>query len=185
MQLPGFLGRLLGSRGDTPYQLYGAVVAQSRLPSFYADMGVPDTLTGRFDMIVLHVFLVVDRLQKDSAGRRLAQDLVDVIFADFDRALREMGVGDLSVPKKIKTMAGAYNGRTQAYARAFAAGSEEMMGDAVARNLFPDDETAPAAAGWLARYAFEARAVLAGQTVDEIAAAGPRFPPARTGGGEP
>lgn len=179
--ISALLRRLFAARrgSDTAYHVYGALVAQARQPAFYAEFGVPDTISGRFDMIVLHAFLLFDRLQGTGGEKELAQEVVDVMFSDLDRALREMGVGDLSVPKKVKTMASVFNGRSSAYARAFAANSQDAMRAAIARNVFPDEAAPPAAAGWLARYAFAARESLAAQSHAGIVASGPDFPPAR------
>jgi len=83
--------------------LYGAIVAQGRRPVFYAGFGVPDTVEGRFDMVVLHLVLVLGRLRREAGGGQLAQDVIaqDLFGAfcrDMDHNLREMGVGDLTVP---------------------------------------------------------------------------------------
>jgi cytochrome b pre-mRNA-processing protein 3 len=97
-------------------KLYGAIVAQARAPAFYAAYGVPDTAAGRFDMIVLHVHLVVRRLVGESAEWRTAgQRLCEVFFSDMDANLRELGVGDLSVPKQMRGIAEAYYGRVKSY----------------------------------------------------------------------
>ncbi len=110
------LSKLFARKPDAASRLYAAIVAAARQEKFYAEMEVPDTLDGRFDMIVLHMFLVLDRLKGEGEGLR--QRLTDVFFSDLDRTLREMGVGDLSVSKKIRPMAEAYTGRIKAYALA-------------------------------------------------------------------
>jgi cytochrome b pre-mRNA-processing protein 3 len=114
---------------------YEAIVAAARHPVFYADWGVPDTLDGRFDMISLHAFLVLDRLKGVEEAFR--QGLVDELFADMDRSLREMGVGDLSVGKKVRKMAEVFYGRVAAYDAALERGPEALEA-AIARNVFPD-----------------------------------------------
>lgn len=86
-------------------EAYGAIVEQARKPGFYGVAGVPDTATGRFAMVALHGFLAMDRLGRESLARDFSQDLFDLMFADMDRNLREMGVGDLSVGKKVKGLA--------------------------------------------------------------------------------
>ena len=89
--------------------LYGAIVAQARSSAFYADFGVPDTVEGRFDLIVLHLVLLLRRLDRDeSVGRGLGQGLFDVFCRDLEANLREMGVGDLAVPKKMRQFAEAF-----------------------------------------------------------------------------
>ncbi len=122
---------------DRAHVLYGQIVAQARQPAFYGGLGVPDTPEGRFDMIVLHVVLVMRRLRaEDAAGRALAQELFDVFFADMDRNLREMGTSDLSVPKRVRGMAEAFYGRAAVYDAAIDANSTEGLHAALERNLF-------------------------------------------------
>ena len=118
------LKSLLGlrSRPEQPEALYAALMAQARRPDFYRDYGVPDTLDGRFDLLVLHVVLLLRRLREDEVTRALAQDVFDVFFRELDRALREMGVGDLGVPRRVKTMAEVFYGRARAYDAALASG---------------------------------------------------------------
>ena len=115
------------------HRLYSEIVSQARLPALYRAYGVPDTLDGRFELIVLHAFLLLDRLKHEETVRPLTQDLFDVMFADLDQSLREMGVGDLSVGKKIKVMARSFYGHMAAYEEAIADGT---LADALARNLY-------------------------------------------------
>lgn len=116
--------------------VYGAIVAAARHPLFYAEWGVPDTVDGRYDMIVLHAVLVLDRLSGDAAAQNFAQGLTDEVFADMDRSLREMGVGDLSVGKKVRRMAEVFYGRAQAYRPALAAEDAAALSEALGRNVF-------------------------------------------------
>lgn len=103
---------------------------------FYRDCGVPDTVDGRFDLIVLHTYIVLDRLRAEGeAGRKLSQQLFDTLFDDMDRSLREMGVGDLSVGKHVKRMASGFYGRMKAYDEARAAG-DEALAEALRRNVY-------------------------------------------------
>src|SRR4051812_26135611 len=98
---------------------YQQVVEQSRQSVFFTEYGVPDTLDGRFELTCLHAFLYLHRLKAERPrARRLRQGFFDRMFADFDRALREMGVGDLSVGKQVKRMARAFYGRICAYEEA-------------------------------------------------------------------
>src|SRR5262249_18572993 len=121
---------------DTIERLYGAVVAQARRPAFYLRFGVPDTLDGRFDMIALHVFLVMRRLKAEGEeGRALSQALANRFFADLDRSLREMGVGDLGVGRRVKVMAKAFYGRIAAYEAGLNSG-DTALGEALKRNLY-------------------------------------------------
>jgi cytochrome b pre-mRNA-processing protein 3 len=157
--------------------LYGAIVAQARRPAFYlepgpgagAGYGVPDTVEGRFDLIVLHLVLVLfqvgDRAGaapaagtaiQDGAGRDIGQKLFDEFCRDLDDNLREMGVGDLTVPKKMRGFAEAFYGRQTVYVAALAANDRRELENALARNIFDEVK---AGAGPL-RLAAYARAVL-------------------------
>jgi len=121
---------------DAVSRLYDIAVRQARHPYFYAESGVADTVDGRFDMIVLHVFLLIRRLQRQGdQGRAQAQALFDLTFQDMDRNLREMGVGDLGVGRRVKDMARAFYGRADAYGRALDAGYRTDLGAALRRNL--------------------------------------------------
>lgn len=135
--------------------LYEAIVAAARRPQPYAEWGVADTLDGRFDMICLHAFLVLDRL-KGGAGA-LRQNLVDELFHDMDRSLREMGVGDVSVGKKVRKMAEVLYGRLAAYDSA--AGRPELE-RAIARNVYGGEAPARGLAS-LTDYAMNLRMRLA------------------------
>ncbi|MCW5773204.1 MAG: ubiquinol-cytochrome C chaperone family protein [Rhodospirillaceae bacterium] len=156
--------------------LYAAAVAQARRPEFYTVIGVPDTLDGRFDMIVLHIHLLCRRLATHDAGPgggELAQALFDAMFADMDRNLREMGVGDPSIPRRIKAMAKAFYGRGQAYEGALAGGDAALTA-ALARNIF-NAESAPGAAA-LAGYVRRAIAAIGSATPAAFAAGQIAFP---------
>jgi cytochrome b pre-mRNA-processing protein 3 len=107
------LQRLFGQKPKPIAALYDAIVAAARQPHFYAELDVPDSVDGRFDMIVLHLYLVLDRLRE--APEDVRQNLTDYFFFDMDRQLREMGVGDLSVSKRVREMAEALYGRMTAY----------------------------------------------------------------------
>lgn len=160
--------------------LYLSVVRQARQPAFYTSLGVPDTLDGRFDMIVLHVVLVLLRLKREgAAGERMGQALFDVLFADMDRSLREMGVGDLGVGKRVKQMGKAAYGRLSAYEAALA-GESAALGAAIARNLYGTVEpTADHVAG-MSGYVRAAAAALRDQTVAALAAGKVSFPAAES-----
>jgi cytochrome b pre-mRNA-processing protein 3 len=119
------------------YAVYAAIVAQSRRPVFYADWGVPDTVTGRFDMISLHLALLFRRLRPESGeARAFNQLLFDLFFQDMDRSLREMGAGDLAVPKKIRKMGALFYGLLKSVAEALDAGDRAALEAALARNVF-------------------------------------------------
>ena len=104
------------------------IVAQARLPCFYRDYAVADTVNGRFDLIVLHLALVLDRLAQDPALQSLGQGIFDRFCQDMDHNLREMGVGDLKVPKQMRHMGEAFYGRSQAYRAAWAATDDAAAG---------------------------------------------------------
>jgi cytochrome b pre-mRNA-processing protein 3 len=148
--------------------LYGAAVAAARAPVFYrpaaeGGLGVPDTLDGRFDMVGVFVFLLIHRLGAlPPPGPDLAQAVFDAMFNDMDLNLREMGVGDLSVGRRVRTMWEAFHGRSAAYAAALTAGDAAGLSAALARNVWrgkPEDGAAAA----LARMAMAQHAHLAGQ----------------------
>src|SRR5262245_62311516 len=82
--------------------IYGMIVTQAREPMFYRDLGVPDTVGGRFDLLLMHLWLVLQRLKSAEAGSDLSQFLFDRFCTDMDDNLREMGVGDLAVPKRMQ-----------------------------------------------------------------------------------
>jgi cytochrome b pre-mRNA-processing protein 3 len=117
--------------------VYGAIVAQARHPAFYRDYGVPDTTTGRFEMIVVHLALVLRRLVGAPGGTGpLGQGVFDAFCRDMDGNLREMGVGDLAVPKEMWRMAEAFYGRAAAYDRALDMGDATALAQALGRNVF-------------------------------------------------
>ena len=144
------------SQAPTIHALYGAIVAQARSVAFYADYRVPDTVEGRFDLIVLHLVLLLNRLGRGAEGGRsvdqklLGQELFDAFCRDLDANLREMGVGDLAVPKRMQAFAEAFYGRQAAYLAALDAADERVFEKALARNIFPAGNDAGAAQ--LARY---------------------------------
>ena len=139
------------------HELYAAIVLQARRPEFYARCVVPDTPDGRFDAIALHAFLVLRRLKRDHARTaQLAQALFDIMFEDMDQNLREMGVGDLGVGKRVKAMAQAFYGRAAAY-ETTSAGDDAALGEALRRNLYrgtaPGDADVAAVVAYMRREA--------------------------------
>jgi cytochrome b pre-mRNA-processing protein 3 len=150
--------------------LYMTLVDQARQPVFYATFGVPDTVDGRFDMIALHAFLLLHRLRAEPSASDLGQEVFDLMFGDMDRNLREMGVGDLTIGKRIKTMAGAFYGRISAYDAALAADEPLVLEDALRRNLFRGTAPAAAQVAALAAYMRIQAASLADQPLDRLMA---------------
>ena len=151
-------------------RLYGAVVAQARRPAFYRHLGVPDSLDGRFELIVLHAFLLFHRLKRDHAeSEALSQAVFDLLFLDMDQSLREMGVGDLGVGKRIKQMVQAFYGRVAAYDGGLAGGPGELEA-ALERNLYGTVSPDSAQVGAMAGYLRDQEALLAEQAIADLVA---------------
>jgi len=113
-----------------------AIVTQARQSGFYEGLGVPDTLDGRFEMIVVHMVVVLRGLRgAGSEGKAIAQALFDQMFADMDRNLRELGAGDLGVGRRVKRMATAFYGRADSYEKGLD-GPKGVLEDAVTRNVY-------------------------------------------------
>ena len=114
--------------------IYGMIVTQAREPLFYRDLGVPDTVNGRFDLVLLHLWLVLRRLKSVAAGTDLSQALFDHFCEDMDDNLREMGIGDLAVPKRMRAFGEAFYGRAAAYDMALTEG-HEAFAQALSKNI--------------------------------------------------
>jgi cytochrome b pre-mRNA-processing protein 3 len=152
---------------DAVYGVYRAIVAQSRQPVFYADWSVPDTVTGRFDMISLHMALLFRRLRAEpQSTKAFSQAVFDLFFKDMDRSLREMGAGDLAVPKKIQKMGNIFFGLLAAINEAMDRGDREALAIVLSRNIYEGSDMD--AARRLADYAMTQDAVLASQSADVI-----------------
>lgn len=169
------------------FELYGAAVAAARHPGFFTELGVPDTLDGRFDLIGLQVGLLIRRLHRDAdpRGAALAQAVFDAMFSDMDRNLREMGVGDMSIARRVKAMWEAFHGRAQAYDAPLAAGDRDALAAALARNVWrgtlPPEAAGPAG---LADLAFRTDAGLAQQPMEQLLRGLARFPDPPSGAAE-
>ncbi len=160
---------------DAADGLYVALVEQARAPWLYIDLEVPDTVDGRFDLIALHVWAAHRVLAAAEApGPELAQRMVDTMFTDMDRGLRELGVGDHGIARRLKQMVGAFRGRFAAYE---AAEGREGLATALSRNVYRSEEPA-AQADVLAAYAHELAARFAATPVGDLMAA--RLPAAPT-----
>jgi cytochrome b pre-mRNA-processing protein 3 len=180
--LAGLLRRR-GKRERAAFQLYAAAVAAARDPYFYATLGVPDTLDGRFDMIGLHVYLTIRRLNDKpdpgaaaESGQAMAQAVFDAMFLDMDINLREMGVGDMSVGKRNRAMWEAFHGRSAAYAAAW--DDPAALELALARNLWRGAEPPDGAAGAMARVAYAQSMYLENQSMGAMLLGDVRFLPA-------
>lgn len=148
---------------DSSEEVYRRIVAQARRPEFYAGGGVPDSLDGRFEMLALHLFLVLLRLKRergDPACAALGQALADRMAADLDANLREMGAGDLGLGRRVKRMAGALYGRIAAY-EAGIDGGEAVLRQAIRRNLFATVEPEEDQVVAMARYVLAGHGLLA------------------------
>jgi cytochrome b pre-mRNA-processing protein 3 len=162
--LAGFIRRR-GTHERAAFQLYGTAVAAARDPYVFAKLGVPDTLDGRFDVIVLYVYLIVRRLNADlDPAPALAQAVFDAMFLDMDTNLREMGVGDLSVGKRNRAMWEAFHGRSAAYSAVWH--DAAALEAAVARNVWRGAHPPLGAAQAMVRLALAEAACLAGQGLD-------------------
>ena len=147
------------SQRGTIEAIYGMIVTQAREPSFYRAMGVPDTVNGRFDLLLLHLWLMLRRLKSAAGGAALSQALFDHFCNDMDDNLREMGVGDLTVPKKMQAFGEAFYGRTAAYDLALTEG-HEALALALCKNILNGEHIEKA--GLIATYAQAAMAALGG-----------------------
>jgi cytochrome b pre-mRNA-processing protein 3 len=172
------------SRNGSIHALYGVIVAQARSPAFYTSYGVPDRLEGRFELIVLHLVLMLHRLARNSgAGAApgpapasdVGQRLFDAFCRDLDGNLREMGVGDLAVPKKMRRFGEAFYGRLGAYRAALAVADDWEIEKALARNIFGVDGVDERAVR-LARYARAAARQLEAEDDDALLAGKMIFP---------
>jgi cytochrome b pre-mRNA-processing protein 3 len=160
---------------DQALALYAAAVDQARRVAFYSRLGVPDSIDGRFDLVALHAWLLLRRLKGEPAAERLAQDLVEVFFADMDVSLREIGAADIGVGRRVKRMIGAFHGRAAAYDAALA-GDEAALEAALGRNLYGTVQASPAALATVAGYLRDAEAGLRAWPLDELLAGRARFP---------
>jgi cytochrome b pre-mRNA-processing protein 3 len=158
--------------------LHVAIAAAARRPGLYTGLHVPDTVEGRFEALCLHVYLVLRRLDRlPPPAADLSQELVDAVFAHLDANLRELGVGDMGVGKRMKKLAAAFYGRAHSYDAALAAPAAEgdtPLRAALARNLLGSGGDLDAAG--LAAYVRAAEASLATADLDAMIAAGPPFP---------
>ncbi len=160
---------------ETGAKLYQTAVRQSRRTIFYQDMGVPDTVDGRFDLLCLHVFLVIDRLgTAGREGRKLGQAVFDQMFLDMDRSVREMGIGDLSVPKHMRRMMKAFNGRSRAYSDVLKSG--KGLDKVLERNIYGGQGADPATLRAMEAYVRQCRVLLAAQPDQALLEGAAEFP---------
>jgi cytochrome b pre-mRNA-processing protein 3 len=147
--------------------LYASAVEQARKPGLYSEFGAPDTVEGRFEIYTLHVYLILDRLRRQGAeAQDVSQVLFDTYVRSLDDALREMGVGDLSVGKKMRRLGEAFYGRVKAYDEALDGG--EGLEPVLTRTVYADADARGAPR--LAAYALAQRAALAAQPLEQVIA---------------
>ncbi len=149
----------------------------ARAPGLFRNLDVPDTVEGRFEAVCLHVHLVLRRLRRlPPPAADVGQDLVNAVFAQFDAALRELGVGDVGVPKRMKKLGSAFYGRAGGYDAALDAGDRSALALALGRNVLGDADGARA--GPLADYVVASNARLSAASLDDLLADRPPFVPA-------
>jgi cytochrome b pre-mRNA-processing protein 3 len=148
---------------------YAHITQAARRPVFYSDMGVPDTVLGRFELLTVMLILYFRRTaQSAQSGQEIAQEIIDCFFEDIDHSIRELGVGDVGVPKRVKKFARMYYGRLEAYAAALDQDDAVVLQAALRRNIRPDEVDAPDMAA-LAHYMMDAETKLKAQSEDVVA----------------
>lgn len=168
--------KTLGRGAPHADDLYDAIMAQARLPIYYQTLGIPDTLEGRFSILTLHLFAVFRRLKGGGAeATATAQALADRFVADMDTVLREIGVGDLAVPKKVRKLVAGGANLIDGYDRAVAAGGQALE-TAIADGLPLDEAEARAASAKLMPYVNALLEDLKAQPIEEICAGRIGFP---------
>lgn len=156
---------------------YAALTAVARFPAFYERLAVPDTVMGRFEMLSLVMILFFRRTRSSqTSGQEIAQEIVDAFFQDIDYSIRELGIGDNSVPKRMKKLAGMFYGRLEAYASAMDNNDRDALAVALQRNLHPKAGTQAPAMHRLADWMIVAETHLAGITETEIATGSANLP---------
>ena len=117
--------------------IYNLIIKQSRLKKFYTNLGVPDTVDGRFELIILHFFFIDNALDKKvKENEEIYKEILEIMYKDFDMSLREMGVGDLSVGKKIYHMTEAFSGRVFAYRKFREKINKKKMKETIRKNIY-------------------------------------------------
>jgi cytochrome b pre-mRNA-processing protein 3 len=176
----GLLARILGGPGEVRQVaslLFNRLVAQARQPVFFQQLGVPDTVDGRFDMLALHAFLIFQRLKgQGPRGAELSQSLYDAVMADLEASLRQLGAGDAGVGKRIRIMTEALQGRVVAYETALAGSHLDVEG-AVRRNLYGTVDPDMDAVRAVTAYLRQAKDLADRQPIDRIQRGLFDFPP--------
>lgn len=147
---------------------YASLTSAARMPFFYTDLGVPDTVMGRFEMLSIVMILFFRRTAHSPvSGQELAQEIIDAFFEDIDHSIRELGIGDQGVPKRMKKLAGMFYGRLESYAAALDGADRESLAQALLRNIRPEAADVPPLHG-LADWMIAAETALAAVSEDEI-----------------
>lgn len=170
-----------GATRDVATRLFDRLVARARARVFYEQLGVPDTVDGRFDMVALHTFLIFQRLrgQGDRAAI-LSQALYDTLIRDFEASLRQLGAGDVGVGKRIRVMTEALQGRIKAYEVALG-GSQIDLEGALRRNLYGTTNPETEAVRVVANYLRRGKSLADSQPIDRILRGMFEFPPVPEG----
>ena len=154
--------------------LYGAIVAQARRPYFYSVLGVPDTVTGRFELLALHMFVFMERM-REGPVEPITQAVTDTFFREQDLAMREMGVGDMKVPKHMHRLADDFYARSAQYRECIDAHDREGLTGVIAEGILDCDATDSRARA-LADYMSAALDLLSGQSEEAFRAGRIVFP---------
>ena len=155
---------------------YATLSSTARTPDFYARLDVPDTVMGRFEMLSVVMILFFRRTRSSAtSGQEIAQEIVDAFFQDIDYSIRELGIGDNSVPKRMKKLAGMFYGRLESYAAAMDGNNRDALAMALRRNIHPDLADAPSMVG-LADWMMEAEQHLNQVSETEISTGSASFP---------
>jgi cytochrome b pre-mRNA-processing protein 3 len=148
---------------------YGILTTTARHKAFYLDANVPDTVMGRFEILTVVLILYFRRTSRaNHAVQAIAQEIVDAFFQDLDHSMRELGIGDQGVPKRMKKMASMFYGRLDSYGKALEAQSPEQLEAALKRNFYPENQDATLSMQRLANYMLDADLMLAGLPVETL-----------------
>lgn len=178
MMFFGLFGKKNGNAAIVARQ-YEILTEAARQPALYQAFHVPDTVMGRFEMLSAVLILYFRRTRSSArAGQEIAQEIIDAFFEDVDHSIRELGVGDVSVPKRMKKFAGMFYGRLESYAAALDGGDQAALAEALRRNIYPKAGAAAPAMAALAAYLCEAERVLASRGEDAVEAGQLLLPPA-------
>ncbi|HLG87863.1 MAG TPA: ubiquinol-cytochrome C chaperone family protein [Alphaproteobacteria bacterium] len=162
--------------------LYARLVQAARQPALYRDLKVPDTIEGRYEMVALHMALLLRRLQKEGRARaKLAQALLDYMAADFDRSIRELGIGDLGVARYMKRLGEGFYGRSGAYSDALQQQDDSALSQALLRNAYAGTDPGDPILAIFCTYVRRQAECLARQDSESIAAGEVGYDPVEGG----